>query len=71
MCNERKVPVLCLKLGVKACLHNGKKEQLESAPYKNKETTMIPKDALTLLGINVSGNFTSLESIDGFYKNEN
>ena len=70
MSNEKKVPALCLKLGVKACLYNGKKEQLKSAPYKNNGATMIPADALELLGIHADTDI-SLESIDGFYKNEN
>ena len=70
MFDERKVPALCLKLGVKACLYNGKKEQLKSAPYKNNGITMIPADALGLLGIKADAD-TALNAIDGYYKNEN
>ena len=49
MCNERKIPMLCLKLGVNACLYNGEKKQLSSAPFKKDGTTLLPGDAVALI----------------------
>ena len=71
MCNDKKYPVLCLKLGVNACLHNGKKEKLNNAPIKKDGVTMIPKDAALLLGINSNDAFIPLDSVTEFYKCEN
>ena len=68
--NERKQPVLCLKLGVKACLFNGKKESLTESPYKKDGQIFIPKDALALLGIKAEDSLP-LSSIEGYYTNSN
>ena len=71
MKNERNVPILCLKLGVDSCLFNNEKKKLCHAPYKADGKTMIPTEALLLLGIESEGDFLPLESVKGFYKNEN
>ena len=57
MCNERKTPILCLKLNVPRALYNGEKIELDGCPIKHEGETLVPKCVLELLDI---------ESHDGF-----
>lgn len=52
MSNERKTPVLCLKLNVARALYNGKCVPLDGCPIKDEDkNTLIPSCALELLDI--------------------
>ena len=63
MFNERKAPLLCLKLGVPSALCNGKRVALSSAPYADENKTYIPCEALKAVGIEANGEFTELSEL--------
>lgn len=65
---ERKAPLLCLKAGVPSALYNGQRTNLKNPPIKNGATTMIPKEALALVGINSDEEYIPLEKIKGITK---
>ena len=68
MNNERKAPLLCLKTGVPSALYNGQRINLDNPPKIIDRTTMIPKEALALVGINCAEEYIALEKIEGISK---
>ena len=68
MNNERKTPLLCLKVGVPSALCNGKRVTLNTAPVSNNGTTMIPGEALTVIGITCSEEYIAVDKITGITK---
>jgi hypothetical protein len=71
MYNERKNPMLCLKLNVPRALFNGEKVNLDACPVKSEGKTLIPKCALKLIGIDCEDDYASLESVEGLATLEN
>ena len=71
MYNERKTPILCLKLNVPRALFDSKKVSLEAAPVKRDGVTLVPKSALALLGIECDSEYKPLDAIDCMEKLEN
>ena len=65
---ERKIPTLCLKLNVPYVLCEGEKTALRNAPMKNGEKILIPKEALTLVGISVGEDYIDSNAIEGLNK---
>ncbi len=68
MFEERKIPSLVLKIGVKHALVNGEKRDIKLAPKKDGEGLLIPSEALKLAGINAENSYTAFEEIDGIQK---
>ena len=68
MSNERKTPLLCLKTGVASALHNGQKIKLQNPPRIIDGITMIPKEALALVGISCDEEYIALEKVEGIAK---
>ena len=68
MSNERKTPILCLKTGVPYALYNGKRIKLNNPPTINNGITVIPKEALSLVGINCAEEYIALDKIEGISK---
>ena len=56
-------PLLCLKLKCPAALFNGEKVTLSAAPFEKKNKIFIPKEVLTLLGIECEEEYKPLDSI--------
>ena len=78
MYNERKTPLLCLKLGVPRALYNGKKINLDACPTKRGLDTVIPKSVLALAGAEchemtvIDGKeYARLDTLGGVYTLEN
>ena len=78
MYNERKTPLLCLKLGVPRALYNGKKINLDACPTKRGPDTVIPKSVLALVGAEchemtvIDGKeYARLDTLGGVYTLEN
>ena len=63
-----KYPILCLKLNVRAALVNGERIVLDSAPFMDNGSVMIPKAALSAAGIDAYDEYTTLDCINGVYK---
>ena len=60
-------PTLCLKKDVRAALINGKRMELSLAPKRDADSLLIPKEALSLVGIDVSCDYVSSGEIEGLY----
>lgn len=78
MYNERKTPLLCLKLGVPRALYNGKKINLDACPTKRGLDTVIPKSVLALVGAEChemtvidDKEYARLDTLGGVYTLEN
>lgn len=71
MCNERKKPIVCLKINVKACLLKGERAPLYLAPKKDGDKILIPSEALKLAGIDASGDYVDYEDITALCKSKN
>lgn len=67
MFNERKAPLLCLKLGVPSALCRGKKVSLGNAPFTSDGEFFVPSEALAMAGIDAKDEFTSVSALDGLY----
>ena len=69
MNTEKRIPSLCLKIGVSAALCNGKRVALGNAPKRDGEGgVLIPTEALALVGINNDGEYAALDSVSGISK---
>ena len=64
MNNERRSPVLCLKVGVPAVLFNDSRAEIKNPPVKTASDILIPKEALELVGISANEEYTPLSSLD-------
>ncbi len=63
MKNERIAPTLCLKLNVPYALHNGERVTLASSPKNEDGKILIPKEALSLLGITAENEYAELSTL--------
>ncbi|MBQ7343499.1 MAG: hypothetical protein IJW53_01900 [Clostridia bacterium] len=63
MKNERITPKLCLKVNVPYALHNGERVTLASSPKNEDGKILIPKEALSLLGITAKNEYTELGTL--------
>ena len=61
--NERKAPLLCLKIGVCAALCDGERVALKNPPAKDGDNTLIPTEALAAVGIKREGEYVDLADI--------
>ena len=68
MLSERKVPLLCLKAGVKSALYMNEKKALEKSPIRKNGDLLIPKEALALAGIDVQTEYVSVDNVPGLYR---
>lgn len=66
--NNRKAPSLCLKLNVGRALYNGMRVELKNPPIQKDGETLIPKDALVLIGINSDESYLPLSAVTGLKK---
>ena len=65
MANEVNTPILCLKTNVKRALVGGVKMRLENPPVTENGKTLIPTEALTLVGVACEGEYVALEDVKG------
>lgn len=68
MLTNVKIPFLCLKADVPYALYKGERVALSSAPRIEDGIFMLPKDAVKLLGMESSSEYTPSNAIDGFFK---
>ena len=61
MFNERKAPILCLKLKVPRALYDGEKIDLDGYPIKHEGETLVPKCVLELLDIESRDELVTLD----------
>ena len=71
LCNERKIPKLCLKTNATSALFNGKKIVLNAAPKNENGKFLIPKSALNLIGGNIDNDYMDFDEINGISKSKN
>lgn len=71
MNNERKTPLLCLKLGVTRALFDGKTVALDASAIQRGGRTLIPSCALLLLGIKCENEYTPLDEVKDYFTLEN
>ncbi len=60
---ERKIPALCLKIGVKNALINGEKAVIGIAPKYEDGKIMVPVSALRAVGIKADSEYISFDDI--------
>lgn len=59
MTRENLTPTLCLKVNVKRALVNGAKVDLDRSPITENGKTLIPKEALALVGIKTAKDYVA------------
>ena len=58
-------PTLCLKVNVTRALVNGKRVALGSSPINENGRTLIPAEALALIGITTAKDYVAADELDG------